>query len=262
MCDLLQGLIPKKDDKDGGITKGHYEHLYIFSLMWSVGAFLELDDRVKMEEFLRKDEEINLDLPGIPPDADYTMFDFFVNKEGTWAHWNEKVAEYHYPTDSTPEYASILVPNVDNVRTDFLIDTIAKQSKAVLLIGEQGTAKTVMINGYMTRYNPEEHTQNALNFSSATTPNMLQRTIESYVDRRMGSTYGPPAGKRMTVFIDDINMPVINEWGDQVANEIVRQLMENHGFYSLDKPGEFSTIVDTQVGYDHVVCELKFACKC
>lgn len=44
--------------------------------------------------------------------------------KGTWAHWNTKVEDYHYPTDHTPEYGDILVPMVDNVRTDFLINSI------------------------------------------------------------------------------------------------------------------------------------------
>eukprot|EP00064_Thunnus_orientalis_P004446 superscaffoldBa00000405_g4458 len=195
---LLEGLIPTKET-GGLVGSKHLECLFVFCLMWSLGALLELEDRDKLEAYIRAHDS-NIDVPQTQPGE--TMFEYMVNSNGEWCHWNHHVGEYVYPTDHVPDYASILVPNVDNTRTSFLLETIAKQRK---------------------------------------------RTVESYIEKRIGSTYGPPGGRRMTVFIDDVNMPIVNEWGDQITNEIVRQMMEMSGMYNLDKPGDFTTIVDVQI---------------
>ncbi|KAK7814878.1 hypothetical protein U0070_026379, partial [Myodes glareolus] len=201
---LLEGLIPSKEE--GGFSSVEHLHkLFVFGLMWSLGALLELESREKLEVFLRGHGS-KLDLPEIPKGTNQTMYEFFVTDYGDWEHWNKRLQPYFYPTDSIPEYSSILVPNVDNIRTNFLIDTIAKQHKAVLLTGEQGTAKTVMVKAYLKKYDPEVQLSKSLNFSSATEPMMFQ-----------------------------------------ITNEIVRQMMEMEGMYSLDKPGDFTTIVDVQL---------------
>lgn len=67
-----------------------------------------------------------------------------------------------------------MIPIVDNVRIDYLIHCVAKQEKSVLLIGEQGVGKTVMMKSYMKRANPEQYLSRSFNFSSATTPYQFQ----------------------------------------------------------------------------------------
>ncbi|KAL1518053.1 hypothetical protein ABEB36_001736 [Hypothenemus hampei] len=266
VINLLEGLVPKQlhtnqdeqsksdgEDEDNfqinkpkSLSTGHLEKLFVFAMTWGMGAYLETDDRLKYNIFV-KTQMSDFELPkhdNKNPDA--TIFDYMVNAQGLWVLWSSLVTNYIYPETTTPEFSGILIPIVDNVRINFLIDTIAKQEKAVMLIGEQGTAKTVMMKSFMKKCNAESYLHRSFNFSSATTPYQFQKTIESYVEKRMGNTFGAPSGKKLIVFIDDINLPEINCWGDQVTNEIVRQTMDMGGFYSLEKPGEFTTIVDVQ----------------
>jgi dynein heavy chain len=188
--DLLNGLIPAQDGKS--LTKDHLEKLYVFAVMWSLDTLLELDDCARLQEKIQSFSKV-LSWPKLDGDS---IFNFLVDNEGQWVHWSKRVEEFVYHKDEVLPFKSILVPNIDNVRTDFLIDIVAKQRKAVLLIGEGGTAKTVMIiKGYCRRYNQDEQLFKSLTFSSTSTPNGFQRTIESYVEKRVGTRFGPPSGK-------------------------------------------------------------------
>ena len=48
-----------------------------------------------------------------------------------------------------------------------------------------------------------------MNFSSRTTSHDVQRNLEANVEKRTKDTYGPPPGKRLLIFIDDMNMPQV-----------------------------------------------------
>ena len=45
---LLQGLIPTSSDEGKSIGQSHLKKIFVFAIMWSLGAVLELDDRKKV----------------------------------------------------------------------------------------------------------------------------------------------------------------------------------------------------------------------
>ena len=83
--DILRGLLPSSSEQP--LTKEHVTRLYVFAVMWSIGALLELDERLKLQEYiLDNNDHLELDLPALIEGANDTIFDYYVNKEGKVIH--------------------------------------------------------------------------------------------------------------------------------------------------------------------------------
>eukprot|EP01135_Chromosphaera_perkinsii_P011757 Nk52_evm3s2496 gene=Nk52_evmTU3s2496 len=242
---IIKGMTEKLEEVLSSLAETHrrslLDKIFAFACIWSIGGQLELNDRVKVHEYLVAK---GFQLPECKENE--SVYDYSIGDDGKWKHWSTLVPAWEYPKSGSANFSSIMVPTLDNVRISFLIGLIRDQKHSVLLIGDSGTAKTVNTVSYLKSVESEHSSNKVVNLSSATTPNILQKIIEGVVDKRIGNSYGPPAGKKMILFVDNINMPEITEWGDQPTNELFRQLVEQAGFYSLEKPGEWKHIVDVE----------------
>ncbi|XP_035826580.1 dynein heavy chain 6, axonemal [Aplysia californica] len=81
-----------------------------------------------------------------------------------------------------------------------------------------------------------------INFSAQTSSNRTQEMIEGKLEKRRKNIIGAPKGKRVIIFIDDLNMPKLDTYGSQPPIELLRQYLDFGGLYDR----EFMTWKDIQ----------------
>lgn len=60
-------------------------------------------------------------------------------------------------------------------------------------------------------------------------------------------TYGPPMGKRLLMFVDDMNMPRVDTYGTQQPIALLKMFVERKGFYDRGKELSWKNIKDVQL---------------
>uniref|UniRef100_A0A803XS79 Dynein axonemal heavy chain 10 n=1 Tax=Meleagris gallopavo TaxID=9103 RepID=A0A803XS79_MELGA len=226
-------LVAKPDDPDV------LECFFLEALYLSLGASLLDAGRVKFDKYIKHiscmstvhDENI-LAKPGELPGQLPTLYDFhFDGFQKKWVPWMQLVPEYiHNPQK---KFLDILVPTVDTTRTAWLLEQMVKIKHPVVLVGESGTSKTATTQNFLNSLNEDLNV--LMNFSSRTTSMDVQRNLETNVEKRSKDTYGPPMGKRLIIFMDDMNMPRVDEYGTQQPIALLKLLLEKGFLYDRSK---------------------------
>eukprot|EP00957_Ditylum_brightwellii_P155866 11865330-Ditylum_brightwellii.AAC.1 len=70
--------------------------------------------------------------------------------------------------------------------------------------------------------------------------------MEGYIDKRSGSFFGPPMGKKMVFFIDDMNLPYVETYGTQNSIALLTQHMQHGSVFDRGDLGFRKHLMDIQ----------------
>ncbi|EDV29505.1 uncharacterized protein TRIADDRAFT_51924 [Trichoplax adhaerens] len=83
----------------------------------------------------------------------------------------------------------------------------------------------------------------AIQFAANTTASKARQQLQSVLVKRGKNILGAPGNKKMTIFVDDINLPQRDQFHSQPALEVLRQNIDSGGFYDV-KSYSWKTIYD------------------
>lgn len=104
----------------------------------------------------------------------------------------------------------------------------------ILFAGDTGVGKSVGIQQFLNTCG-ESYSVTTANFSAQTSSANVVDIFENSLEKKRKNLLGAPPGTTMLMFIDDLNMPLVEIYGAQPPIELLRQVMDQGGFYDRKK---------------------------
>ncbi|OXB61088.1 hypothetical protein ASZ78_013651 [Callipepla squamata] len=209
-----------------------YELYFVFACTWAFGGAMFqdqlMDYRVEFSKWWVKE------FKAVKFPAQGTIFDYYIDPETKkFMPWTDKVPTFKLDPE-VPLQAS-MVHTTETVRIRYFMDLLMEKQRPLMLVGNTGTGKTVLMWDKLQALSTEEYLVQSVPFNFYTTSAMLQAILEKPLEKKSGRNYGPPGTKRLIYFIDDLNMPEVDKYGTVAPHTLIRQHMDHGHWYDRNK---------------------------
>ena len=231
LCKLFEALFQPAAVKFSTATSEEITSLvnltFIFSFVWAVGGSLDANSAIKFNSYLTTLFETNR-----PSGA---FIDYYVDFETRqWRPWEELVPAFEF--EPSTSYFDLLVPTINTVRYSILAESLLSIGRSVFYTGMTGVGKSVVATDLFRRsVDTRGFVPLFLTFSAQTNAKRTQDQIESALVKKKRTLLGAPANKKVIVFVDDVNMPSVEQYGAMPPIELLRQFQDYKGFYDRKK---------------------------
>lgn len=132
-----------------------------------------------------------------------SFLDYRFDEIESWWAWQKSSddiigASISYPPD-TP-ITDLIVPTNESGYITYWQGFCVNKSYPMLLIGPTGTGKSAIITNNLMALPKQNNIVNIINFSARTSAQLVQDTVMAKLDRRRKGVFGPPLGKKVTIF--------------------------------------------------------------
>lgn len=201
----------------------------LVALVWAFMGDAPLQERADFGHYISK--LANVDLPPLASGSSLIDYDVQI-QTAEWYSWQSIVPTIDVETHAILS-SDVVVPTVDTVRHEEVLYSWLSEHKPLMLCGPPGSGKTMTLFNALRKLPDLEVV--GLNFSSATTPELLLKTFDQHCEYRKtpnGLVLMPiQTGKWIVLFCDEINLPSVDKYGTQRVISFLRQMVEHRGFW-------------------------------